>query len=414
MSKSELVIIAPTQIKKKLGIGNIYDLTLADFYTKAKRFNNTKIHMPFLWNVNGKHLLKQMKLEQMPLTSNSIIQCASTFIENAKTQLIKHHLNFDDFLRDDENSAKIDVLAKTLYKTAFVEGKTQVNECLKCGEIYGSDPTIKICKNCNEPTSYYVKETLYKKIKRGELEEKIQSIKFIPEDIQLKLNAFLNQMPNEYDLILEKKRTYSLKYKNYCLDPKFVAMLFPAILNNDLLNNSFSMKTFIHGDVIKKFDYYSLCYLNMQDIPTKIIAHKILVGEDKKKLRWQNDDNGFNLDAWDTKILRAYFLQHNINKDVVVSQKQLEQHKIGLTRTYIKINKILENRNLDTGKFGVRPKLQALINEFNVAIDSFKLSKAFYSVKEYIDLSWKLVKENKLSFDEHNTLISFKQMYFGA
>ena len=40
MSK-ELVFMAPVQVKKELNIANIYDLTVLDFYAKAKKMLKT-------------------------------------------------------------------------------------------------------------------------------------------------------------------------------------------------------------------------------------------------------------------------------------------------------------------------------------------------------------------------------------
>jgi len=408
----ELVFIAPTQIKKELGVGNIYNLTIADFYTKARRFAGLKVFMPFLWNVNGIPLMKQMKNDEVEVTSENIQEYTSVLINSAEKVMNDYFLDFDISLRDDEVESEIVELLKTSYLGEYRQDITYINECLSCGNIFGSDPSISTCKNCGERTVFHQRKTLFKTIQRDDIETRIDSIQFFPQGVKRKLEDFLGNLPERYDLVIEKNRKYTLGFEDYQLDPRFITIMLSAILNK---GNKYGIRTYIHGDVVKKIDYYALCYLTDQDIPTRIASHGLLLGKDKKKLRWQNNSQNHEelFAGINNKVLRAYFLKHNIQIDLTLNHEQLEQQTKGLTRMYVKINKTLENRNRNANLQGIREVLQSEVVNFNSSIDSFQLSNAFNCMSRYVNKSWKIVKDQKLSTQECDILDSFKKMYFG-
>lgn len=408
----ELVIIAPTQIKKVLSVGNIYDLTIADFYAKARKFGGDIISIPLLWNVTGKPLIKQMQEDGVEITADKISEYVLTLISNAEAEMRDYYLDFDCSLRDDELATELSLLAKGNYSDTFNIGVCKVNECLNCGNIFGSDPLISSCKICGKKTIFHNRQTLFKHIIKKDITRKIFLIKFFPKSIEKKLSDFLGNVPNEYDLILEKNREYTLEYEGYQLDPRFIAMMFPAVLNMDSI---YDMITFIHGDVVKKFDYYSLCYLNDRDMPTRIVSHGLLLDKYGKKLRWQESNNKerelfCNID---NKILRAYFLKHNIKSNLAINPEYLQEQTKGLVRIYVKIKKILEDRNRDVGATGIRNVLKHEVDVFNKSVLNFQLPNAFVCMNKYVDICWKIVKDKQLTNDEHNTLESFRNMYFG-
>lgn len=49
--------------KKSISLGNIYDLILADFYTKVRKHVGVDVENIMLWNVNGKII---EKIENIP------------------------------------------------------------------------------------------------------------------------------------------------------------------------------------------------------------------------------------------------------------------------------------------------------------------------------------------------------------
>jgi|SRR3989344_408671 len=413
--KSELVVMSPIQIKRNLSVGNIYDLTLNDFYAKARRFGGREVSLPLLWNVNGQPLIKQMREDGIKLTPRNIEEYISKLIYTARNSMEDHYLDFDLVLRDDQISESMDLLARTSYSGAFRVGSTNINECLSCRDIYGSDPSITNCRSCNYPTTFHQRNTMFKPIRREDIESKMRGIEFFPSGIERRLASFIGDLPDEYDLILEKNRQYTVEHNGFRLDPRFVAIMLPAILNQLSGRGPYNIRTFIHGDVVKKFDYYSLCYLNEGDLPTRIAVHGLLIGQDKRKLRWQEDhgDQVHLFKGVDKKILRAYFLKQKFEGNTVLSERNLQAQSTGLTRIYLKMKRVLEERNMGRFIMSIRGELHQDIENFNRHIDQFNFHRAFDHMNSYLNKCWKIVKNDKLSLLEIDNLIKFKEMYFG-
>jgi len=406
------VLIAPTQIKRNLSVGNVYDLTLVDFYSKARKFAGINVHTPFLWNINGEPLVKQMREYGFELNPENVAQYTSEKIKRAEEVMKQHYLDFDCSLRDDQIQEQLEKLARTSYQETFNIGNTNINECITCGNIFGSDPSISSCRSCGRDTTYHQRETMFKNINREDIERKIAGIEFFPSGAKKRLEDFIDNLPSEYDLILEKNREFTTSIYGFKLDPRFVTMMFPALINKD---REYDIRTSISGDVVKKFNYYTLCYLNQEDVPTRIVTHSILVGSDKKKLRWQNDDGNQSemFNGVHNKVLRAYFLKHNIQGDLIIDPSQLFQQTKGLTRLYVQMGRTLEERNVDLSKTGIRDELNQELVRFNQSVVKFNLPNAFSCMNKYATKSWKMVKDDKLSIDEYNTLKLLRNMYFG-
>jgi hypothetical protein len=409
-TNSELIIMAPMQIKPHLSVGNIYDLTIIDFYSKARRFAGVKTTLPFLLNINGKPLINQLEkfgIESAPANINTFID---TSIKTIESELREYYLDFDFMIRDDLILKELEDLASKKYKTTFLVGTVLVNECLSCQNIFGSDPSISVCKICGSKTTIQKRKTLFKKIKQSDIKSKIDSINFFPSSTKIELEGFVSKLPDEYNLILEKKRKNTLEYKEFKLDPRFIAIMLPAVLNA----SNYRKRVWIHGDVIKKFDYYSLCYLNEEDCPTHIVSHGVLWGINKQKLRWQNSDNTLSLlNGIDKKIIRAYFLRFNIARDRIFNPQKILQDTNVLVKLYVKIGRTLEARNLDRNRQGIRKELVDQMQLFNKFIQKFNFRDASSAMTGYVNMCWKLVKYNKMSIEEQNVLRELKIMYFG-
>jgi hypothetical protein len=409
--KKELVIIAPMQIKTNIGLGNIYDLTVADFYVKSRRMAGYSVSFPFLWNVNGEPIVKLAKENNIEITSQNLSNFATKLIQNYEPKFKEHYLDFDYSIRDDQISNELMSLASGNYLETLRPGISNVNICSSCGNMYGSDPSISICKSCGGKTKVIEKQTIFKHIKRDELNKKISNIQFYPESIKSKLADFMNHLPDEYDLILEKKRQYTTSIHGYELDPKFVTIMLSVIANNA----NYDMITFIHGDVIKKFDYYAFCYLNDADMPTRVVSHQLVLNPDKQKLRWRND-NGIYKKTFSmvgNKELRAFLLKNAITRNIIIDPLKIKENTKGLIRIYLTMGKLLENRNLDISKYEVRPELEGFIKNFHLSVDKLKLPSAFDNMKNYVDKCWKIVREDKLSEKEFEAISHFRQLYFG-
>lgn len=407
---SELIVIAPIQIKPHLSIGNIYDLTFADFYSKARKFAGIKVTLPLLLNVNGEPLIRQLEKTGIEVTPENIEIFIDNSVKTIEHELQEHYLNFDFSVRDDSITKELEGLGNERYNDNFLIDKIMINECLSCGNIFGSDPAITVCKICGNKATTHIRETLYKIIKKTDIESKINSIKFYPESVKKELENFVNKLPDKYNLILEKKRRYTLSCRNFKLDPRFTAIMLPAVIGALKYNK----RIWIHGDVIKKFDYYTLCYLNQADCPTHIISHGVLQGINNKKLRWQDNNVPLNyVKGIENGILRAYFLKFNLVKDKIFDQKEIQRESKILIRLWVKIERTLEERNLDRNMQGIREELDDQIKSFNIFVENFKFHKAFICMNNYANMSWKLVKDKKISLEEWSVLNKFKIMFFG-
>ncbi len=113
------------------------------------------------------------------------------------------------------------------------------------------------------------------------------------------------------------------------------------------------------------------------------------------------------------KVLKAYFLKHNIQGDLMIDPLQLPHQTKGLTKLYVQMGRVLEDRNLDVNKVGIRDELDIELKRFNQSVDSFNLPNAFNCMNKYTTMSWKIVKDDTLSIDEHNSLKSLREIYFG-
>jgi len=409
---SELIITGPLQIKPRLSIGNIYDLTIADFYSKARKFTGTKTTTPLFLNVNGDPLIKQIEKCGQEITSVNIQNFINDSIRTIKLNLSEHYLDFDFWVRDDLVEEEMKNLTHEKYKTTFLVGEAVVNECPSCGNIYGSDPTISICKACGNKTIAHTRKTLYKKILKSDVKSKINSIRFSPPSIKTKLEDFVERLPDEYDLILEKNRVYTIKYGGFKLDPRFVAIMLPAIIHSSIYKN----KTWVHGDVVKKFDYYGLCYLNSEDCPTRIVSHGLIQGTDNKKLRWQ-DANSFSftdMDNVDSRILRAHLLNFDVLMDRMFNPLEIQQNTKPLIKLYTKMGRAMETQNIDQNKQSIRPELYEQMQLFNESVGRFKFNKAFVAMNSYANACWKLIlRGDKISSKESDTIRALRIMFFG-
>ncbi len=409
--KDEIVIIAPTQIKPHLSLGNIYDLTLADFYTKLRRLNKVKVYMPFLCNINGEPLITQMVNSGLKIDENSINNFIADSISNYKVELKNYYLEFDGFIRDDKIHKELVKLRQGDYKEQFIEDLAYITQCQNCGNTFGSDPLITHCKFCGHQNIGITRKTLYKTVNRHDIQSKIVKAHFVPSSVMAELSNFVDKMPESYKIILEKNRLYTVELNGYKLDPRFTAIILPAILEA----KRFSSRTWIHGDVVKKFDYYSFCYLNQEDCPTQIFAHGSLIGEDNKKVRWQVSGSKMvaNLNNMDKKILRAYFLRLNPKRDAKLISSEVAGAERSLIKTYVKLNRVLEERNIGEGIAGIRTDLQSYLDAIYHHGIGFNFHLAFDEMVCYVDYCWKLTKKSKVSKEERESLIQLKKLFFG-
>jgi len=402
---NELVVMAPIQVKGSLSPGNIYDLTLIDFYAKTRQMQGFKVSVPIFWNVNGLPVLNMMQKQGLPLSRETRNEFVNKCIRDGLEILKKHYINFDEQIKDDEISPMISKFIETYSKSIILRGPISIAICEKCGSDFGTDAEIILCKICGGSVSMQVRDVLFQKVSRDDVSNKIGRINIYPTGAKKELITFNESMPEEYNICLTKRREYTISYAGFDLDPRFIVMLTPA-----LVDGMYSRRVYFHGDIIKKFSYYSLCHLPDRFLPTDIVCHGVLLDKYGRKIRWQDIDedllNQFN--NLPKNDLRAFLLKRNVSKDVLIDFETIHGN--------LREQDILRNR-MD-GILGYSDCLESslpflvLRKEFFEAVDRYFYGVAYDKMLKIVDLL-----ENKTGESIHNEerkfLDQLRYLYFG-
>lgn len=311
-------------------------------------------------------------------------------------------------IRDDEIEKEISLLLNGPYTNLCMEGCTKIVLCPHCKSIYGSDVSILECKNCGSKTKIVNQDTLYIDVQCDDILKKMEQIEFYPDGCKKRLKEFISQLPQQYKLILEKERDYTISYKGRKLDPRFVTILMIPIINR-YISGPYDMITAIQGDVVKKFDYYSLCYLNEEDCLNKIFMHGLITDSEKKKLRWNDDEGEIEtfLNGVNRKEFRAFLLKHNITSNVVLNNDTLKKDVKSQVNLYIKMKRLLEKRNTNNNKKCIRQILKEFYESFLENAINMKLNLAYNFMVQYVNHCWKITKDEKLSINEQEVIVFF-------
>ena len=393
-------MMAPMQIKEHLTIGNIYDLLLCDYSARIHRLAGDKVFFPLLLNVNGSPLAKLSEKLGRRDCSNLVQEISASLAKECQD----YSISFTDILRDDV--IPMDVLSIYVPKPKIA----RFIRCPNCGAIYGTDPSIHTCKYCGEVVGFTEQETLAIDVCRDEVDEKLVSIRFVPDSARKRLLDFLDNMPDRYDLILERNREYTVEANGYRLDPKYATILMMRSFCDSAPH--YDEIVCIHGDVIKKLTYYMLAYLPSEYLPKTDIMHGLIVDAERKKLR------GDYLDAISgqgikKKELRAILLKHSIIDDIVVDEQALLNDKKAVVKLYVLCERIKDDRNLDLDRNGVRESLNLIFQSFLDFANSWRLTQAFESAHSFVHTCWKILKDDKLSYDEMDRVKQIQEVYFG-
>jgi len=407
--RDELVVTAPVQIKRALSPGNIYDFIIADFYTKSRRLMGIKASMPLFWNVNGLPALKMMKEEGMEINETHRKSFVEECIRNGEISLKKYCIEFTSQLRDDRIGDRLSKFINENCLDSLHKGILPIAVCSMCGFDFGTDSSISICKLCGNPVFMKDLEVMYQNISRNKISDRIDQINIYPDGAKKELDSFNIQMPYSYDICLTKRREYTLSYDGYSLDPRFIVMITPALIDGD-----YSKRTYIHGDIIKKFSYYSICHLPHTFLPASIICHGVLLDGFGRKIRWQNLDleQKRMFDALPAGELRAFILKRNVAKDVLIDFNSIKRS--------LQAQKLLRNRldrlmSSDSSSSVCSEEFLRLKAEFFEATSSFLYGVAYDKMLLIVRLL-----ERKLSMqiesictDEKLFLNELRFLYFG-
>jgi hypothetical protein len=323
VKKDEIIIMAPIQVKKILSPGNIYDLIVVDFYAKVRRLCGIKVRLPLFWNVNGLPIIRMIQKDGLAISKENIEIFANRCIKDGLSSLRRYGVDlFHEQLRDDQINGLVSNFIDSHYKPYLHKGQIPIATCTKCDLDFGTDSDIATCKICGGAVAMKVLSVLYQEISKSEISKKIANINIYPKGTQKELISFNKGMPDKYNICLTKKREYTLSYDGYDLDPRFIVMLTPALISGE-----FSRRIYIHGDIIKKFSYYSLCHLPVGFLPTDILCHGVLLDSHGRKIRWQDQD--INVARMFNDLppseLRAFFLKRNVAKDIVLDFDSIKE-----------------------------------------------------------------------------------------
>lgn len=411
----ELVITVPTQVKNNLNMGNIYEFTLADFYRKVKKMQGCDVDFGVIWNANGKPIEEATIEKDGEFSVEGAKKIVSDMIESSYVTMKQFSIEPDFQIRDDEVQENLEKCMDKYYRSSVLKGTASVAVCSTCGAEFGSDTSVVTCKHCGSNVHMIKKDTLYTVAKKSSLDEKIAKTSFYPEGCKKRLEELLTTLPNEYNIILEKNRKYTLSYSGYKLDPRFVT-IFTLPIIKDMKEGEYDSVTVFQGDVVKKYDYYAFAYLAREDCPSNIFMHGLIVDGDKKKLRWRSESSntsGMVFPGVKSKEFRAFLLRHNITDNIMIDEKTLKGEVKGQVNLYITMKRLLDQRNLDSSLQRIREELKEFYEEFISNANKMNLHNAYECMYNFISLCWKLTKDSKLSSEEQQLVSSFMELYYG-
>lgn len=394
----ELVLMAPMQIKRHLGIGNIYDLILCDFYVKARRLYGDETFFPILINVNGS------PLERL-LVEDSLVD-VDEIVNGLKDEAKKYSVDVNIVLRDD-----LDVGAEDL-DIASTRCIAPVNECIDCGAVYGSDPEIRVCKYCGALTRYGKRSTLAINVQRNLMLKKFEHVQYMPSKVKNRLIDYAMSLPEEYALVLEKRRQYTMRYENFDLDPRFVAIGLLKVAKAKI--GDVEKITCVCGDLVKKFLYYIFAYSSGMDdiLPNTIVVHGMTTDANHKKLRWQDDDSAFSPSFFGIteQELRTFFITSSVTKNIVISKDSLLSNAIKMARLRKKIERLMSDGCSDDNSISELASKEC--DAFNAAIENWCFPAAYRAVINFVDECEKIQAARLLSVYEYRNLKFFYNLYF--
>lgn len=411
----ELVITVPTQVKSDLNMGNIYEFTLIDFYKKVKKMQGCDVDFGVIWNANGKPVEDATTEINGEFSVEMAKKTVSDMIENSNITMKLFSIEPDFQVRDDEIQEDLEKCIDEYYKDFVLNGTVNVSICSTCGAEFGSDTSIVTCKHCGSDVYMVKKNTLFVEAKKSILEEKIKNTLFYPEGCKKRLDELMTTLPDEYNIILEKNRKYTLSYNGYRLDPRFVTIFTLPVIKN-MRDGEYDTVTVFQGDVVKKYDYYAFAYLTSNDCPDNIFMHGLIVDGDKKKLRWRSENSridGMVFPGVKSKEFRAFLLSHNLKDNIMIDEKNIKREVKGQVNLYIMMKRLLDQRNLDSSLHGIREELQGLYDGFISSANKMNLHDAYECMYSFVSLCWKLTKDSKLSSEEQQMVSSFMELYYG-
>lgn len=408
-SKKHAVYTVPMQLKENVSMWNIYDLLISNFIATTKNIQGIKVYNPIIFNVNWNKTQQLLQKNNIDINNQDQVD---QYIESCKQRIINtlhdYGITFSAIKDDRIIYHELIELLSWPYNDIWTLWKLWLYICARCGKNYGTNNEIAVCSSCGSNITTEYQEEIYQEINHTTLFQKINQIIWLKDWTKKKLISFIQSLPNTYNLLLSKDRSFTLSYNHKWLDPRFITIMSLLI---EMYNNNCDDTTIIHWDVIKKYDYYMLCHTKPEHLPDRIIAHGNITNMNNQKISWLagKEDNNYNISP---KSLRYILLKNDIFKGVKLNESILEEQSRQASKYYLKITNILQNKTVSFNKQS-NDLILSIWQWFIRSANNIQLWLCFNYATKLIDTIWKETKnENTISPNEYSYLQHLLYLYF--
>jgi leucyl-tRNA synthetase len=385
-----IVSPTPAQVKKRPHLGNIYDWVLTDFYSKFLRLEGNEVVTPLIWNSLGYPITKMLRDRNMDVNAKNVDVLVAQCIDTNEKYLKKLDINLHPVYRDDKLVTELQYHLNNKYLGKIFEKNFVGKYCACCDKVLGTDMKIEKCKWCNSAVVSVTANGFFVNADISDIKQKADRIKFIPESIKRSLLNFAETLPRNYDVLISKNREYTTEVmingKKVQLDPRFATIMAVTLINSMHAKDQTS-SIIIHGDVVKKFDYYNLVYNTCNFIPSVIVGHSVCLGSGGKKIRVADNESVYDLDnlfeTYSPQIIRGFLLSRDISYPVSISESGIEEVKTIKSRLSRIINELKNHSDKGSNVLNYDNVDVASLDFHNFARE-FKLHNAFISIARII------------------------------
>lgn len=407
---SQTIFTVPMQLKKDISIGNLYDFLIADFYWKGRIIQWNNIHNPLVLNINWNKTQELLKLNGYWTIDRDKIE---PFIQECKakilTSLKSYWITFSWVIRDDVIKEELNDLLAQNFPEEWKIDEIYINSCSSCTASFWTDFSVDLCKYCWSKTIKKISREFFQKIDYDILYEKAEKINWMPEYSKSKFLDFLKKMPESYDLTLSKSREFTLSYKDFLLDPRYIAILTILLDKQSVKTNK---TTIIHGDVLKKYDYYLLCHLKQDDLPETIVSHWIITDAQRQKVKRSPSSAKWSESWYSHKAIRCILLKNDIFKGIKFDESNMDKQVKEATKYYLKITQMIKPWIIRKDISSLDWRLSEDRKEFIIALNNFRFGKCFVLFTKMVDFLRNITKNTWLNSFEHEILSNLLLLYY--
>jgi len=350
---------APIQLRKSVHIGSLMDIVYLDLLQNYC-LPNTELVVE--WNALGKFREKDDTLSRDNMKK----------LFNHLTGIINANLGEETkawhFLDDHPKTLEIteQLVQELLKRDLAYFHEYQAHFCEQCNSYLAPKQfEIERCKNCGSKPITKTAFDIFVKSDKNLMLEHLSLARFEPAYTRHKFMETFKIMPNAY--AITKTRNFGFSAENFHpklvgkkFDPKFVASLFPIILER--LDRPPLASLVIGEDILGRYLYYLFangCLFNMR--PLNIYVHGLLSDQGKKISKYNHlpisvDISNF-LGKWSWDHLRLLCLSSKFGKNIDFQKKLVD-----VTKLIIKRHNVLMFLNSVSPKYRLAEKTHELEN----------------------------------------------------